>query len=864
MRYNVYVVTAREFVEQLYAALINGYSFGEAVSLGRKHLRANPLREVVTHPLPLQDWLVPVVYEAAEIKLFPPPVQKQGLRIVLDNQQKGAIDETLANLPARPDVGFIGRDETLLALDRSFDRDKMVLLHAYAGSGKTTTAVEFARWYQMTGGLQSDISGMTQEFPKVVFTTFQTYKPLSQVLGDFGQAFAPLLEQSGINWSALVDLAQRRNVVLQVLQQIPVLWIWDNVEPVTGFPTGSESAWRSEEQQELVDFLRAAKETQAKFLLTSRRDELAWLGNLPTRVKVPSMPHTERAQLAKALAEKYNRLTSNMGAWKPLLDFSQGNPLTITVLVGQALRDGLTNKEQILAFVDKLRAGEKAFDDEESEGRSKSLGASLSYGFDNAFSEVERKQLALLHFFQGFVEIDGLRIMGNPDNGDWGLSEFKGFTNDDGIKLLNRAAEIGLLTEHGNGYYSIHPALPWYFKQLFDSSFEKTQAATRAFVEAMGVLGNHYFGEYEGGNRDVIGILTAEEANLLYARRLAKTYGWWHIITSIMQGLRQLYDHTGRRAEWVSLVEKIVPDFVDTATDKPLAGREEQWDLVTEYRVRLVMENRQWAKAKRLQKIRVELVRQQATPFLDNPSARKERHVIRTLAVSLEQLGHIQRKCQQPDCVKAYEEALNLAEKIGDQAEAAICAFNLGHAYNYLPTIRNLEQAEHWYQRSLELTSENDRQGRGGCLAQLGSVAHERFKEAHTANQSEEILLQHVNEAVKYYQDALELLPDNAVNDLAATHNNLGTIYREVGDLEPALFHYREAIRYMEMAGNIYSAGITRRNVAIALVKANRLPDALEYARAALQNFQSYPQGTEEQIQMTEELIENIAQQIEK
>jgi len=424
MRYNVYVVTAREFVEQLYAALINGYSFGEAVSLGRKHLRANPLREVVTHPLPLQDWLVPVVYEAAEIKLFPAPVLQTGLRIVLDKKQKGAIDETLANLPARPDVGFIGRDETLLALDRSFDRDKMVLLHAYAGSGKTTTAVEFARWYQMTGGLQSDISGMTQEFPKVVFTTFQTYKPLSQVLGDFGQAFAPLLEQSGINWSALVDLAQRRNVVLQVLQQIPVLWIWDNVEPVTGFPTGSESAWRSEEQQELVDFLRAAKETQAKFLLTSRRDELAWLGNLPTRVKIPAMPHTERAQFAKALAEKYNRLTSNMGAWKPLLDFSRGNPLTITVLVGQALRDGLTSEAQVLAFVEKLQAGEKPFADEESEGRSKSLGASLSYGFENAFTEAERKQLALLHFFQGFVDVRVLHGMGALLD-DWCLPELQ-------------------------------------------------------------------------------------------------------------------------------------------------------------------------------------------------------------------------------------------------------------------------------------------------------------------------------------------------------------------------------------------------------------------------------------------------------
>lgn len=850
MRYNVYVVTAREFVEQLYAALINGYSFGEAVSLGRKHLRANPLREVVTQPLPLQDWLVPVVYEAAEIQLFPPPAPKQGLRIVLDN--KPAIDDTLANLPARPDVGFIGRDETLLALDRAFDRDKVVLLHAYAGSGKTTTAVEFARWYHKTGGIE--------EGP-VLFSKFETYKPLAQVLGDFGQVFAATLEQYGIHWSALVDLAQRRSVALQVLEQIPVLWIWDNVEPVTGFPAGSESAWDVDEQWELVDFLRAAQETQAKFLLTSRRDELAWLGNLPTRIQVPPMPHTERAQFAKALAEKYNQRTLNMGIWKPLLDFSRGNPLTITVLVGQALRDGLTSKEQILAFVEKLQSGEKAFADEESEGRSQSLGASLSYGFDNAFTEVERKQLAVLHFFQGFVDVQALQLMGHPE-ADWSLPELHDLTRDSGIQLLNRAAEIGLLTEHGNGFYSIHPVLPWYFKQLFDSSFEKTQAATRAFVEAMGKLGDYYHHEYGQGNRDVIGLLTAEEANLLYARRLAKTYGWWDTLVGTMQGLRPLYYHTGRYAEWASFVADIVPDFVDSATDKPLAGREEQWTLVNDYRVGLLEEDRQWAEAERLRKVHVEWNRQGAAPFLDNPSVSEGRNLVRTLAASLHELGEIQRECQQADCVKAYEESLNLLEQIDDQAGAAICAFNLGRFYTEYLTFRNLEQATHWYQRSLELRSENDQQGRGGCLAQLGLVAYERFNEARTANQSEEILLQYINEAVKYFHGALKLLPDNAVNDLAVTHNQLGNIYGSVGNLEQALSHYREAIRYFETAGNIYNAGKSRLGVALALAQANRLPDALEYARAARRNFQSYPQGTEEMIQRTEWLIKKIEQDL--
>lgn len=57
------------------------------------------------------------------------------------------------------------------------------------------------------------------------------------------------------------------------------------VEPVAGFPSGTESTWSELEQRELVDFLRDARDTKAKFLLTSRRDERVWLGDdLPRRI----------------------------------------------------------------------------------------------------------------------------------------------------------------------------------------------------------------------------------------------------------------------------------------------------------------------------------------------------------------------------------------------------------------------------------------------------------------------------------------------------------------------------------------------------------------------------------------------------
>jgi hypothetical protein len=584
------------------------------------------------------------------------------------------------------------------------------------------------------------------------------------------------------------------------------------------------------------------------------------------------MPLRERVQLARALAEKRGRRLSDadVGAWRPLLRFTQGNPLTITVTVGQALRDGLRTEEQIEAFVAQLRAGEARIEDEESEGRTRSLAASLSYGFEHAFDEQERKQLALLHLFQGFVDVQVLQQMGaleTTTGEDYSLDEVRGLTREQGIALLDRAAEVGLLTAHGGGYYAIHPALPWYFRGLFEEHYSPTPTlpqegreqisplplgegagvrATRAFVEAMGELGAYYTNEYVQGNRDVIRALSAEEANLLHARQLARAHGWWHRITSTMQGLDQLYDHTGRRAEWRRLVEEIVPDFVDPASGGPLVGREEAWSLVTDYRVRLAREARQWAEAERLQRARVDWSRQRAALALAAPPKAlddAQRNAIRTLAASLHELGEIQRELSQAKCVESYEESLALCEQIGEKAGATACAFNLGHAYRNLSAIRDLDQAERWYRRSLELHDEDDRLGRSRSLVGLGIVAFERFVDEKAAS--------HFNTAVESYQQALALLPSDAMADLATTHNRLGQIYIAVSDLDRALTHNRESIRYLEMSGDLYGAGKSRGLVALALLQANRLAEAREYARAALRNFSTYGAGAAADVQET-------------
>ena len=148
---------------------------------------------------------MPVVFEAAPIRLFPESGDDDAALRITVSADAGAgagakADGIDSALPPAPDVGFFGRDETLLALDRAFDTDHVVLLHALAGSGKTATSAELARWYHKTGGLNYGLGGEGQ----VLFTSFEHYTPLRNVLGHFGRVFGPSLETAGVNWSTLI------------------------------------------------------------------------------------------------------------------------------------------------------------------------------------------------------------------------------------------------------------------------------------------------------------------------------------------------------------------------------------------------------------------------------------------------------------------------------------------------------------------------------------------------------------------------------------------------------------------------------------------------------------------------------------
>jgi hypothetical protein len=70
--------------------------------------------------------------------------------------------------------------------------------------------------------------------------------------------------------------------------------------------------------------------------------------------------------------------------------------------------------------------------------------------------------------------------------------------------------------------------------------------------------------------------------------------------------------------------------------------------------------------------------------------------------------------------------------------------------------------------------------------------------------------------------------------------------------------HFQKSIRYEESQGDRHGAGLSRRNIAGALLQLGRLGEARLWAQAALRDFQAYGGRAPDQIAQTQQLIADI------
>jgi len=464
-------------------------------------------------------------------------------------------------------------------------------------------------------------------------------------------------QQLQVEWQ-LLDAQQRRSLALDILKQVPCLLIWDNFEPVAGFPAGTPSIWTEAEQQELKAFLQDLRGGATRVLLTSRREEL-WLGNLYRLVEISGLNLTEAQELALRVLRR--SLSSDqiqaLPDYNALLRYLHGNPLAIQTILPELKR---TNPD---ALLQSLQSGEARLSREDEQlGREHSLFASLTYRLD-ALDLRLHQRLGVLWLFQGFVDADVLAWM-CQENAE--LPELlQGLQVEEWQGILDAASELGLLRKVGEGYYTVHPALPWFFHDIAQEVFAAQQSQLeQIFVAVYDGYGGWLHQTFNTNAEFAMQLLQLEESNLLHALRLGRQHQQWDRLPGMLYGLNRLWKTQGRWEEWERLLTELGKLAQDEAGEA-LVGRKFLWLCLMGHKQELAGFRRDFDAQ--------EAILSRLREYYEKAGDEKNH------AVSLHQLGMIaQERRDFGEAERWYRQSLSIKERIGNEHGQAGTLHQLG------------------------------------------------------------------------------------------------------------------------------------------------------------------------------------------
>jgi tetratricopeptide (TPR) repeat protein len=687
-----------------------------------------------------------VLFQSGNVQLFVPSDAELHLDAGLIEDKQAAAGAEI-HLPGQPDYGFIGRDADIWKLEKAFERETIVLLQAMAGVGKTTTAVGFARWWAETGALHGPI----------FFFSFESYTTLAHVCDRIGEVFRAVIKsQLGTEWH-LLDAAHRRKLAVDILRKLPCLMIWDNFEPVAGFPKGSPTIWKKEEQQELKDFLQALSGGATRVIITSRRDE-EWLGRCYQKITLRGLNQRDAMELAGKVLDRADIDRQKLKPYDKLLHYLQGNPLAIQVILPE-----LAHSEPDELLVALQTGAAKLSKDDIEQGREHSLTASLEYRMDK-LDKLLRSRLGVLGLFQGFVNANMLAFICHDDSAP-GL--LRGLDSDAWIQMLDLSAEIGLLRKVGHGLYNIHPALPWFFHQILQTTYANDMEwLDQRLVAVCGDLSQSLQQQLKANAETAMRYLRLEEQNFRFAIHLGCRYKMWDALNRILCGMAEML---GRQSRW-SEFELLNLDVKREATDEqgaPLAGAQALCVTLWHNLGIIAQERREFNEAE--QWYRKSLAIEEK--FKDKYGQ----------AQTLHQLGMIaQERREFNEAEQWYRKSLAIKEKLKDEYGQAQTLHQLGMIAQER---REFNEAEQWCRKSLAIEEKlKDKYGQAQTLHQLGIIAQERRE---------------FNEAEQWYRKSLaikEKLKDEYGQ--ASTLHQLGIIAQKRRDFDEAerLYLRAEAI----------------------------------------------------------------------
>jgi tetratricopeptide (TPR) repeat protein len=858
MTHSVLVETACCFVTAFYRELAAGHRVGTAMLAGQHALYDDDFRMHVpgAGEFRLQDWFVPVLYQEEHdpqlvIRLLPETLQE-----LRTHWRKLSLGE----LPAPPTHSFVGRSRDLLKLERMLcGAQSYAVIRGRGGEGKTTLAVELARWL-----VQS------RRFARAAFVSLEEYGDARGVLDALGRQLLPG------QWKSVAEQGfdEARQYVERALRDHPTIIVVDNVESILP-PTKPHEEARREEKDEAsaattandADTQKTLRELSCDFvgeifglcqtlLAASDRTRLVFTSRerLPAPFAQPrclvELRELDRQdaidlvmQVLKEAGDeaKHDALGNVPEHVTALVETVGGHARALTLLARAAqggIRATTANIRDLLAEQERKHPGD----------RENSLYASVALSL-RRLPPTLRAQCQALGVFHGGAN---LRVMPHVLESD----------EETARHLALALIEVGLAADMGYGHLRLDPALPLYL--LRELSEADVAAARKRWAEAMQEL-TDFLHNQAFQNAELAARLTLLELpNLLALLVWLPERATLETVIDLALRMERLLANLGRPqalAQATHARERAMQRLDTTAWTR-------HHFLSESANIDRLLERGQLPAA--YQAAQALLVRALSSGAQAYPRADYD------IAMAHKHLGDVLRmggaaKTALPPLAEARRRFEALADA-GNTSATRMASVVITIAADCMADLGRLDEAAAAYQEAIEHKEKlNDQRGVAVGKAQLGTVRmlQQRYVEALAAHRAARTSFESLGEpghvAVAWYQIgmthreagqfeeaeqayrqalAIFVRQRNHAHE-ASSLNELGNLYDVIERLEDAVKCYQQSAELFAQLQDQRKEGAARNNLAATLIKLQRYDEARRELLRAIECKQPYGHAAE-------------------
>ena len=773
MGYSVTVTAAALMMEKLYAELFAQKGIPEAIRLGRKELYNRKERRVYFNQMvPLEDWLLPVVYANREVDLklreFAPAERTEYLT---QRAQRYRFEA--------PTYGFVGRDLEILKIEKSLLRHNVLLVQGMGGTGKTTLLNYLRDWWQTT----HFVNGVFYfGYDTAAHTVQAILRAIGKGIYPDPYAFAA--------FEAMPTVAQMEDIADHLRAQHYALML-DNLESVTGQALAIQNMLPAEEQQKLRQFLLKLVGGKTKVIFGSRSGE-GWLADAYTHAgkanvyPLGGLDPESRTVLAEKILDAQVQNPQRIVALRQDGDFTRllgllaGYPLAMEVVLANLARQ---TPQEILAALNAadvdLNVG--------GEDKTNNILKCVEYSHSNLSTDAQKLLLCLAPF-NSFIDRTNLENYGKHLQQREPFQAYD-FTQFDAA--IQEAIQWGLLSPmdaNNPRLLTIQPIFPYFLR----TKLNDLDAATRD------ALYDGFKAHYQGLAGSYKQLMNSKDPN---QRQLGLMFCRLEY-ENLSLTLQTCLDNE----QSISPVFFCLQDYLELIQDSKLGLQvaDSTCQALEQYPSSLTNHGKLGDELGMVyQRVGQRYLDMQAYPqarayyqkSLATYEALKDIDETRrgqVLGVLNHQLGMVAEELREFEQARShYQQALDIYIEFGDRYTQATVYHQLGRVAEAL---REFEQARSHYQQALDIFIEfGDRYTQATVYHQLGIVAED---------------LREYEQARSYYQQALDIQIE-----FGDRYSQAGT-YGQLGLLAEAQQDYAQAQQHLQQALIIFAEFNDQHSVA--------------------------------------------------